>query len=222
MIQPSPQADQLVLLLGENSLQDSLLVGTIRRQARTRCQLATLDNWRALLTGCDHYLSSPLLLVDVNCLESRQLDDLLLDLGQYSRSVQLALLNVKYNDWPEDRVRWSPVNGLFYQNSSRRLLIRGIKTLLSGEYWLPRRLMQQLLDDIRQPLQSAAIMGIHLTPREHQLLLLMVRGGSNQTIAEGLHLSPHTVKTHVYNLYRKLGVRNRVEAVNWARRHQLS
>merc|ERR1711879_1136298 len=195
----------------------SLLVGTIHRQARVRCQLATLESWQSYRRE----FASTLLLVDVNCVEPAQLDDLLMLVCQEEGQVQLALLNVRKNDWPEDRVRWSSVNGLFYHDSPRRTLINGIKALLVGEHWLPRNLTQRVLDDLRQPPQSAAMIGISLTPREHETLCLIKRGGSNQEIAEVLHLSPHTVKTHVYNLYRKLGVKNRIEALNWARRYPL-
>ena len=43
--------------------------------------------------------------------------------------------------------------------------------------------------------------------------MLMYRGRSNREIAELLFLSESTVKTHVYNIFRKMGIRNRVEAI---------
>ena len=47
---------------------------------------------------------------------------------------------------------------------------------------------------------------------------LMARGSTNGEIAGELHLSPHTVKDHASAVYRKLGVRNRAEAVRRAER----
>lgn len=52
-----------------------------------------------------------------------------------------------------------------------------------------------------------------LTKREREILMLMYRGRSNREIAELLFLSESTVKTHVYNIFRKMGIRNRVEAI---------
>ena len=52
-----------------------------------------------------------------------------------------------------------------------------------------------------------------LTARERQVLALIATGATNNEIAEQLFLSPHTVKEHTSALYRKLGVRNRAEAV---------
>ncbi|MCW3064215.1 MAG: two component transcriptional regulator, LuxR family [Solirubrobacterales bacterium] len=57
-----------------------------------------------------------------------------------------------------------------------------------------------------------------LSEREHEVLDLIAAGSTNKEIAERLFLSPHTVKEHTSTLYRKLGVRNRAEAVQRAQR----
>ncbi len=57
-----------------------------------------------------------------------------------------------------------------------------------------------------------------LSNREQNVLELIARGSTNQEIADALALSPHTVKDHASALYRKLGVRNRSEAVRRAAR----
>ena len=57
-----------------------------------------------------------------------------------------------------------------------------------------------------------------LTERERGVLEHMASGSTNPEIAAALHLSPHTVKEHTSALYRKLGVRNRTEAVQRAQR----
>ena len=57
-----------------------------------------------------------------------------------------------------------------------------------------------------------------LTERERDVLEQMASGSTNPEIGAALHLSPHTVKEHTSALYRKLGVRNRTEAVQRAQR----
>ena len=57
-----------------------------------------------------------------------------------------------------------------------------------------------------------------LSERERAVLELMASGSTNPEIAEALHLSKHTVKEHTSGVYRKLGVRNRTEAVQKAQR----
>jgi DNA-binding NarL/FixJ family response regulator len=62
----------------------------------------------------------------------------------------------------------------------------------------------------------------NLSSREREVLALIAKGATNREIAGSLFLSPHTVKDHTSALYRKLGVRNRAEAVQRAERLGLS
>lgn len=57
-----------------------------------------------------------------------------------------------------------------------------------------------------------------LTEREREILALIAGGATNREIAQALYLSPHTVKEHTSSLYRKLGARNRADAVQRAQR----
>ena len=57
-----------------------------------------------------------------------------------------------------------------------------------------------------------------LSEREREVLELIGAGSTNREIAAALHLSPHTIKEHTSSLYRKLGARNRAEAVQLAQR----
>jgi len=61
-----------------------------------------------------------------------------------------------------------------------------------------------------------------LSQREREVLDLIAGGSTNREIAAALHLSPHTIKEHTSALYRKLGARNRAEAVQRAQRLGLS
>ena len=59
---------------------------------------------------------------------------------------------------------------------------------------------------------------LRLSDRERSVLSLIASGATNPEIAEALHLSKHTVKEHTSAVYRKLGVRNRAQAVQRAER----
>lgn len=60
--------------------------------------------------------------------------------------------------------------------------------------------------------------GANLTDRELEVMTHIAQGQTNAEIAKALFLSPHTVKEHTSSIYRKLGVRNRAEAVKAAQR----
>jgi DNA-binding NarL/FixJ family response regulator len=70
--------------------------------------------------------------------------------------------------------------------------------------------------------EKGNVTGIPLTPRETQVLRLLAMGLSNQEIADALEISVETVKEHVQNLLRKLGVGDRTQAAVWALRHGLA
>jgi len=61
-----------------------------------------------------------------------------------------------------------------------------------------------------------------LSPREREVLDLIAAGSTNREIAAALHLSPHTIHEHTSSLYRKLGARNRADAVQRAHRAGLT
>ena len=78
---------------------------------------------------------------------------------------------------------------------------------------------------IHQPkefiLNQAELKRLNLTNREFQILKLIVLGYSNADIADQLFLSISTIKTHVSNLYVKMNVKNRFQAITKAKRMEI-
>ena len=100
---------------------------------------------------------------------------------------------------------------MFYSHATREHLLDGIQVLLDGGDWLPRVLTERLLSQWRRMRQLAGSKP-SLTLREREILSLAGKGLSNAEIAEQLCLSPHTIKSHIHNLLRKIGASNRAEA----------
>jgi len=94
-------------------------------------------------------------------------------------------------------------------------LVEGIRLVANGNALLgptvTRRLLERFADE-RPPGECAGAVAT-LTEREREILRLLAGGLSNAELAERLFLSETTVKTHVSNVLRKLGVRDRVQAV---------
>jgi two-component system nitrate/nitrite response regulator NarL len=87
-----------------------------------------------------------------------------------------------------------------------------------GEVVLPEEVQSGLAEAIRSHAGSGRPT---LSPREHEVLELIAEGRSAPAIAEELHVSPATVKTHLKTLYEKLGVSDRAAAVAEAMRRGL-
>ena len=69
------------------------------------------------------------------------------------------------------------------------------------------------LGSLARQAREGSEMRASLTPREHEILLMVSQGLTMQQAGSRLGISPRTVETHVAKLYRKLGVRTRVQAV---------
>ncbi len=66
---------------------------------------------------------------------------------------------------------------------------------------------------------SAPVENSPLTERECEILNELRCGATNLDIARALFISENTVRTHLYNVFRKLSVKNRTQAVSWANEH---
>lgn len=111
------------------------------------------------------------------------------------------------------------IRGIFYDSDSLEFMPKGIQAILDGEMWYPRSVLSLCIMTYKKrghiPDNGSAV----LTKRERDILLKVFSGDSNQEIAEVFCISYHTVKTHLYNIYRKIGVRDRYRATQWAAKH---
>lgn len=113
------------------------------------------------------------------------------------------------------------VLGLFSKNETDEALSIAIRQLSRGEAYLSPALALSLL----QQKQSREVVPEFefgkLTEREREVLGLLAEGLSNKAIAARLYLSVRTVDGHLSNLYVRLGVRSRTEAMRLAIEHNL-
>jgi two-component system nitrate/nitrite response regulator NarL len=100
--------------------------------------------------------------------------------------------------------------GVVLKQAATDLLIKCIRQVSRGEYWVGRDSVGDLVDALRNPERIAAQPG-GLTPREQQIVSLIVTGASNKGIARSLGLNEQTVKNHLRKVFDKLRVANRVE-----------
>jgi len=95
-------------------------------------------------------------------------------------------------------------------------LIQAIRTVAGGRGYLDARIAQQALHWIRgQSRTGTARRGPQLSPQERLIVPLLAEGKTNKEIAAALSLSDKTVKNYLANIFEKLNVKRRTEAVAW-------
>jgi len=96
-----------------------------------------------------------------------------------------------------------------------------IRAALRGEMVVPSRMPPPRVITRTPEEESATLLAGQLTPREREVLSLLVEGIDNTEIARRLAVSANTVRTHVQSILTKLGVRSRLQAAAFAVRHQV-
>jgi LuxR family transcriptional regulator of csgAB operon len=203
--------ERSVLILGSHSLQNKLLAKLIGERTGYPCEMRPYE--RLSRSG-----TPPLVLID-----SGECTEQLPTLCASGLFPSIAIINVPVinADAPmhaEEVISYPGIKGVFCADVSEDQLIRGIEAIFDGQYWLPRRLLCLHLERTRMRVEPPVAAGM-LTRKELQTLRLLATGNSTEHIAAELKVSPHTVKTHIYNLFRKINVSNRLQAVHWAARH---
>jgi DNA-binding NarL/FixJ family response regulator len=110
--------------------------------------------------------------------------------------------------------------GFLLKRSGPTLMVEAIRAAMAGDTLISPQLTTRLLRRlaIHEAAHETTPAGASpaLTDREGAVAGLVARGLANAEIADELHLSTGTVKGHLANIHRKLGLRNRVEIAIWA------
>ena len=202
-----------VLIVGASSLQNKLLARLIGERTGYGCEIRPAER----LNGTR---PSAVVLALIDAAEYGPRLAALCATGTFQ---SIAVINADAGIAASEIVGYPGVKGVFCADVSEEQLLRGIEAMFNGEYWLPRKLLSAHLERTRARLELPAspLAGL-LTRKELQTLRLLATGNSTEHIAAELNVSPHTVKTHIYNLFRKINVSNRLQAVHWAARYMPS
>ena len=169
----------------------------------------------------------------IEFLERESVDVVLMDIGLPDRS-GLAVARDILERWPDTKVLAVTAlddpraaddamrmgfAGYVTKDTSVERFTASVRAVMEGQVVLPRR----LVSGGRQVDMSDgfALLVDQLTPREHEVLALLVQGADGGEIARRLGISRNTVRTHVQSILTKLQVHSRLEAATLAVRHRL-
>ena len=112
-------------------------------------------------------------------------------------------------------------HGFLLKDATHDELLDAIRRLVKGESLITPSLLRRLLDEFVNRQEEPRPTYGQLTPRETEVLQALARGLRNEDIARELVISEKTVKTHLTNIFGKLQVEGRSQAIIYAIRHGL-
>lgn len=133
------------------------------------------------------------------------------------RSRVLILTTFEQDDYVFEALR-AGASGFLLKNTPPEELVQAVRIVAAGDALLAPSVTRRVIEDYaqRSPPNRDATGLDQLTERELEVLRLLATGKSNAELATHLFLGEGTVKTHVSHVLRKLGLRDRVQAVVFA------
>ncbi|MEZ8235423.1 MULTISPECIES: LuxR C-terminal-related transcriptional regulator [Vibrio] len=203
------------ILLAENNLQSILLKESIEQKVNLNIKLISPER------------------LSVNSLQNQDLELIIIDFPIMSKQcieryqelrdgvesdVHEVLLNTPHDFPHSEMLKWQYLVGIFYASDTLEKLVTGFNCILQGEMWMSRKLIYQYISFYRE--RQCAKTSPHylkLTKREQQIIKLLGDGASNTQIADTLYVSENTVKAHLHNTFKKIKVKNRLQALLWVK-----
>jgi DNA-binding NarL/FixJ family response regulator len=196
-------------LIGEKNIQNSLLLGHLQQNLDLQCAIIDVN----VTPDLSHIKLSHIVGIDALGLQYNRCSEILEQLPHKNKTI---FINLKKDYDFEKLLNYPCVRGFFYKGVNQNNISKGMTSVLNGDLWFNRKLLGNFMACNRKaPVKQDPIVCL-LTKREKQILKLCASGSRNLDIADTLNVSTHTVKTHLYNLFKKLNVGNRIQAINWA------
>ncbi len=205
---------------GQSRLQSELLAMFLEREMGIRTGFASLDE---VVSGLPTEPNTTYItIVDYPNIRSLMpLTELESRVTFKGAQTLLALFNADPSTELGVKALRHGLRGVFFNDSNVDNFAQGIKALATGELWYPKdvlaeheRLTAQEVEETDEERDEEA-----LTRKEKEILAIVASGATNQEIADKLFISVHTVKTHLYRIFKKIGASNRLQATLWATRN---
>jgi len=169
-------------------------------------------------------LKPDLLLLDLNMPRQTGLEALR-EIGPMSSTRTVVLAAAIEKAQVAEAIQFG-ARGVVLKESATELLLRCIRSVLGGQYWVGREVVFSLIEALRDllPMNGNSQNGqanFGLTPREMEVIAAVVNGYTNKDMAQSFSLSVQTVKHHLTSIFDKLGVSNRLELALFAVNHHL-
>jgi LuxR family transcriptional regulator of csgAB operon len=203
-------------IVGPRRLQNDLIASCI--ESETGCECLVMGDINHIPTD-DPKRRGPPSLVLWDC-QGKDLKNFMVEFSSYIKQKQpanrLALFNVCRDIAFERKFILEGIQGLFFEHDPLDIFLKGVRAVIDEKLWFPREIMANCILEDKDQDKASKSSSTDLTPRQTEILAQIAVGSTNDEIAEKLCISPHTVKTHLYNIFQKINVPNRIQAALWA------
>lgn len=202
--------------------RDTELIGRCRRAVSAEHPLAVVDSVANLLHRTRSGLPAVILL-DADMLDT-PLDRQVSEIVAAASGTRVIVMTPAFNEDEEIALLKAGVKGCCRRGIDAESLEQVLNVTYGGGVWVTRSLLPRLVTELRRyaeahrPAQPADKTVAPdklsvLTPREKEIVRLIVGGASNKQVASALDISERTVKGHLSNVFQKLGVSDRLRLV---------
>ncbi len=208
-----------IFILGNQNFQNQILAHYLEHERGIPCRILPPD-CESVSASVETNGGSPLFLID--CREAGVERYFLHPQPDGDRPPfrhPVSIFNARRESGIEEKALQTGVKGIFYEGLPLEVFIEGILEILNGGIWFPEDLMVKWISSQRKRVNLPAKEKPFLSSREIEIIGKLAMGLTNDEIAEHLHISLFTVKTHLQNIYRKIKVTNRMQAIIWASKH---
>lgn len=133
--------------------------------------------------------------------------------------IQILMLTIYEDDDKVFQSLYAGASGYLLKKTPPAKILEAISEIHSGGAPMSAKIARKVLDIFHKGSREDET--AKLSPREKEILELLVKGHSHKAIAKSLFISPHTVRTHLKNIYEKLHVHSKSEAAVKAVKHRL-
>lgn len=204
-----PDNNDILLLITRPSLQATALVHQLKTSLMINVKIQNIQRSLEQITA-----ERVLVLFDLSEADKKRAMLWQTELRRLRDKVKVLLINTPEDYLFPDVESWPGISAVFYLSVDEHTLIEGIRNVTNGGCHFPHDLTSYLINQSGHYRYHDDTSG--LTQREKDILNKLRMGASNIEIARLLFISENTVKTHLYNLFRKIAVKNRTQAVTWA------
>lgn len=208
-----------VFVVGKNRLQNDLINHFLTQESGCRCSVADAlcDVQPADISGSANI--QRMILYDCHLMDSQTLLAMIRSEAWVPFTNEYRVLfNLPGGTEIEEALSCG-FRGFFYCDDGISILLKGVSAIFQDDFWVPRKKLAQLVSLGRENVKIPPRLP-GLSRRETDVLRLLPEGLTNREIADRLCVSHYTVKAHLHNVFKKIGVSNRLQAAQWAEKVQ--